>query len=422
MKSKDIPSFTDQPFDQNSPLLDKILSGFEADEEHFNKQFAEQLEELKAIGKAIEREIGHGALSDNVDNPDSTRGQLDDEHILTQAETPAHHLKAPDKDIRSSRKLARRAIPVATAAAEVSQPTDSTSTISPPTPVEQTHRSKPRRTTSPPHTAERTQEHTDLPFEAFAKRVEPDEVVRSKGNDKPLNPAFLEAQEKARHLFVDAIADGSLYASPEQFANYLQDAHRQTAASTRVDKNKSNLRDEEKGQFRSKDLDDGHNKDAARKVAAIASKYSDPYADRFNSLDQALPYSPKLDGINPRFRPIDIVFGDGEYSFVFPPAEATSQYMDRATQLGKAIQKELHNPTRPKEEVLKLIGLQFEYMVAGRPFPGPEIPLFMNLANAQLKLFGERGISYGDLGHAAERLQPAYFAQYFADRASNKAE
>lgn len=259
-------------------------------------------------------------------------------------------------------------------------------------------------------------------YEAFARQVEPDELVREPGNNgKPLDPNYLKNHQNVRQLFVDKLVDDSMYESLEHFIETLQEGHRLAAAGNiygKVGESKRGLHPSQIGVFRKKELVNGR-LESAKKVAEIAKQYGDPYAQRFEkAMDQAEHAVDKTGLINlpVEDKARDLVVGAQFYQFSYPNANSIPAHMEQIQRVGREIQAELQADNPDVKKAIDLIARQYSYGAIIRPFAQINNSLFMNLANAQLKLFGVNGIPHGMLDHAAQRLQSDTFARYFADQ------
>lgn len=257
-----------------------------------------------------------------------------------------------------------------------------------------------------------------MEFEGFAKDVDPDELVRERGNNgDPLDAQYLENNRELRDFFVETIADGSLYHSPEAFTHLLKEGHFIATAHdvyNRIGQG-SYLDQEDIGVFRGPGRLQNGRYTSAQYIADIARYYGDPYAERFAEGQTSVPFDPNLTNIAGSEQPFD-VGGSEQYSFFYPDGEAIPNYLKKITDLGQEIIKELQSPEPDRDKAIGLIANQYRYGAVIRPFKQVNNSLFMNLANAQLKLFGINGITHGDMDHAAQRLQRPAFVNYFHDR------
>lgn len=250
---------------------------------------------------------------------------------------------------------------------------------------------------------------------AFAKQVENHELTRTPDNDgRPLNQEYINNQTRVREFFVDSISDGSLYSDESQanFSLKIQVAHGIANKNDVYGRVGAGSLDVKNGKFRS-DRGGLRNKreSQARGVATIANKYGDPYSQRFSSSEDM---KVRLAGIPDEFLPVDNNDYSG-YMFFYPSSEAIPAYMEQINKLGNEITKLTGSENNNKQQIVELIAKQYQYGAIIRPFNQINNSLFMNLANAQLKLLGFRGISHANLDLAAQRLQPDAFTKLFLD-------
>lgn len=246
-----------------------------------------------------------------------------------------------------------------------------------------------------------------------AKRVEDDELVREPGNNgKPLDEGYVENQTRVREYFVDGITDGSLYENQTMFTLGLADAHTLAADGhvyQRVGGGHLGLVTAEFGLMRSQNMIKRSHK-AADKVAMVAHGLGDPYASRFH---EEGVMKVNLEGVDST--PSDNIV-DGRYLFSYPDYKTIPQYMHMAQTIGQEIEDVLRQPVIDTDRAVELIGRQYQYLVSIRPFNQINNSLFMNLANAQLKLAGLDGIRHGELDSIAHHIQPDNFVKYFKRR------
>jgi len=263
-----------------------------------------------------------------------------------------------------------------------------------------------------------------------ALAVEDYELVRNEGNDgEPLLDQYRENNERVRRLFVDAILDGTLYESEESFAEILQQAHALAAAHDVYNdpSKRRQLQASDHGVFRTGNLLNRRKNDA-EEVALLAEAYNDPYALRFNAGEEGgmVSWTVQLDGIEEDASPREIAFlsdlnGEVEgYMFMYPESKFIESYIDEAFSCGRTFVEVLDDETPDTAMLVGLIAEQYRYLVTARPFSQINNSLFMNLANAQIKLLGLKGITHGKMDLVAQRFQSQSFKQYFFDRVQGK--
>lgn len=171
----------------------------------------------------------------------------------------------------------------------------------------------------------------------------------------------------------------------------------------------------------------------ARLASAIARQIEVVVAPK----DKSTGYGHRFDGLRPNERSVyelllpgitegndayDEVVADGEgkpdwdeYIYYYPETKAHKEYIGHAYAIGQEIQTRMHQGIISKDvtEIVDLIAKQYQYLAVARPFRHINNSIFMNLANAQLKLVGLNGISHDELDIAAQRMQQDEFVYYF---------
>lgn len=401
--------------------LDEILAGFDdAEVRTGDDTYTEQVGGLKSISDSIDVPPAAGTEAFNKQfTAEIAKFKAIKDLIATiSPETPlepttAQPEKYDDKATTTTVEIGRAATQEVAELVPETQPEPTITSAEHEESSDSTKVAEPKLTLKTPHATEASQPRT---LETFVKEVAPHELLRKPDSNHSVDPAYLEKHTAARHMLVEAMVDGTLYLSTERFTQTIQQAHALITAPSR-DKQSSQ---ENEGPFRPAGKRTEHKKSVALEVAEIAKKYNDPYAAQFEQPNTRTVSTVKLVGIERQFRPVDIAAKNGRYTFEFPTSEAIPQYMGRFTQLGKVIQQELAKPEPDTKRAIGLIGTQYQYAAALSPFLHNNNPVFMNLANTQLKMLGLNGITHGIMDHAARRLQPNAFVQYFADRVNNR--
>lgn len=277
------------------------------------------------------------------------------------------------------------------------------------------------------------------PDYANARDMQSDELWAEKDNGgRPQDPDYIRNYQQVRNGLVDAFEAGKLYKSPKAFMNFLKGAHRflgQTGDYNRL--NNRQLESEDYGQFdvRPGRLSNGR-LPQAMKIAELAERYGDNYgrAGRFqwgkpNSESYSVIDLPGIDRDN---LPYDVVrydeqgwlrkmnhkdYRENGYEYVYPGSAGVEQYLTKVQEVGKQIEAAIKAGNADTDRVLEMIALQYQYGANARPFAQINNSLFMQLANAQVKLLGLKGMTHGDMDIAAQRMQPQTFARYFVARA-----
>ncbi|MBT4652501.1 MAG: hypothetical protein HN981_04470 [Candidatus Pacebacteria bacterium] len=258
-----------------------------------------------------------------------------------------------------------------------------------------------------------------LEFSNSAKKVDSFEVTRLYDNGgKRVDGDYLLNQSNVRSFLVDSFLDGSLYESGNEdtFIEKISQAHRISNRNDVYQKVGEGSLGVNAGNFRSERgrMKNGR-QEQARAVAEIAKKYNDPYASRFKK--EQVSYSKvSLEGIPEEYLPEDRYDDDSRaYTFYYPPSQSIPLYMQQINGLGIQISESFKNQDGSYENLVKLIARQYQYGAIICPFSQINNSLFMNLANAQLKMLGLLGISHYNLDLAAQRMQQDEFTEYFLD-------
>lgn len=252
------------------------------------------------------------------------------------------------------------------------------------------------------------------PNTKYALNVRKFELTRSVDNDgRELDKIYIENQTMVRELFIQKLLSGEIYnmGDSSNFVKILKRAH-ELANREKVYSivGKGSL-EVNPGYFRTGQNPINHRKSEAYEISKIAKRYNDPYAERFLTKESS---SVVLKEIPEQFLPSD--YGKfNNYIFYYPDSRAIPTYMNKINEIGLKIM-ELANTDHPNpEELVELIANQYQHGAIIRPFSQVNNSLFMNLANAQLKLLGFPAIPHDELDLAAQRMQPKNFSKYFLD-------
>lgn len=248
-----------------------------------------------------------------------------------------------------------------------------------------------------------------------AKKVHIYELTRSPNNEgEPVDPNYIRNQSEVRKLFVQSIIDGSLYRKDygSNFLKILRTAHKIANTGNAYAIFGKGVEEAGSGEIRGFDtFPSNHRYNESRDIATLAAKYGDPYAKRFFTAGK---YVLPLSGITKEHLPYDEL-DKKNYTYHYPRGDAINEYMEQINNLGVEILRRLYSGNYVHDDVIELIAKQYQYGAVIRPFYQINNSLFMNLANAQLKLFGYEGISHLDLDFAAQRMSPDTFTKYFKD-------
>jgi hypothetical protein len=281
-------------------------------------------------------------------------------------------------------------------------------------------------------------EQRRTPNYANARYVQPDELWRRRGNGgREITPdlrEYIAVYRRVRDRTVDALERGDLYQSGAAFAAFLKSLHRTPGLAENYNRlNPSKPVDRhEIGMLRNELEHWGQpwnsRTDDAREAIKVALEYGDPYGAS-SRLERGRPNSTnehllRLPGIPERYLPRDTVSYDSAgyklprdgYTFVYPPSAAIPVYMSQIARLGQEIDAATRGGSQSYDEILRLIAQQYQYGAAIRPFAQINNSLFVNLANAQIKLLGLKGLTHESMDMVAQRVRPETFARYFVDR------
>lgn len=284
-----------------------------------------------------------------------------------------------------------------------------------------------------------TAEHTREPNYINARTVRPDELWRDRDNGgRPMTPdlqEYVRVYQRVRNRTVDALQYENVYGSGARFAQFLKKLHstpdlaenyNALNGDKRIDSSEvGKLRHEIEGRWGqpyNTRLSD------PQEAVKVARMYGDSYGSS-NRLERGQPRTTnqhfvRLPGIQRDYLPRDTVtydergrrVADNGYTFVYPPDVAIPMYMSQIARLGREIDAAIKDGTKDQDYVVDLIARQYQYGAAIRPFAQINNSLFVNLANAQMKLLGLNGLTHKHMDMVAQRIQPDSFARYFVDR------
>lgn len=149
-----------------------------------------------------------------------------------------------------------------------------------------------------------------------------------------------------------------------------------------------------------------HSQVVVGSILSLAQKYNDPY---INKRAQVVC----LPGIDPSGCPID-KWGNNQVVHYYPDPKYFDQYLKiMKSKLEQFVLKADH---KIDKKILKIIANYYQYGINMHMFETVNQSLFINEANAMLKLLGLRPIEHGIIDFVAMRLQPENFAKYFIDQ------
>ncbi len=287
------------------------------------------------------------------------------------------------------------------------------------------------------------------PFEpdfSHALDLQSDELWRDVDNGgRPQDEAYIATYALLRKHNVDALRSGKLYKSPRHFMKFVQAGHDIVASSGSYQRLNPDhdLLPAYCGRFVASAPIRFKTRSLSRvqELEPIFEQYGDPYAEggrlhsgRPNSSNK---YTMSLPGIVPGYQAYDIIRYDpggrvrpkssaesteSGYEYFYPSSDATEAYMSAMQRVGVSINERYKQGITDKNEVLKMIAKQYQYGAVSRPFRHINNSLFMDLANAQVKMLGFDGVTHGLLDIAAQRMQQDTFANYFSDRVNKLTE
>lgn len=269
-------------------------------------------------------------------------------------------------------------------------------------------------------------------YRSHALAVNDIEIVRKPEGIKSLPDSYKKESKRIREIFVDSILGKDMYATRENFEDILRGVHGKAVAAGK--RYRSDMPEKYTGgdyyygprlyNFRARQ---------ARLASAIARQIevdvapkdkSTGYGYRFDGLrpNESSVYKLLLPGISEGNDAYDEIVADeegkpdwDEYVYYYPETRAHVEYLGHAYKIGQEIQTRMHQGIISKDvsEIVDLVAKQYQYLAVARPFRHINNSIFMNLANAQLKLVGLNGISHDELDIAAQRMQQDEFVYYF---------
>lgn len=249
------------------------------------------------------------------------------------------------------------------------------------------------------------------------KIVNPDELCRTKGNNgQPVSDVYIKNNELAREVFLRGILT---HKSTDSFQGYLEtlnQAHKMACCGSGLyytsDAKLLKYEELQPGVQRKFDKLRNTRIDEATEVEKIAKNYGDEY--RVARDIQRV----RLSGISKYALPYDVNIY-GLYSHTYPDGRYMDEYNYRLYETHCEIIEEIENyknGTVSPETLLKKIAQHYQYGANARPYEHINNSLFMNEVNTYLQLAGMPKMTQGEyLDHAAQRLQPKNFANYFID-------
>lgn len=242
--------------------------------------------------------------------------------------------------------------------------------------------------------------------------VDPEKQQRKYGELVPDKPSFYwQNNVEARQVFTDYLGRGD-FSDAKGFESMLKRSHKLavegSAGESRYYKKHDRLMDSEAlpgGEFHI-GVTGGIRQIESRQVEELAKQYGDPY--RADAMD---PPKVRLSGLKEQDCPGNMVMLGGQ-RHIYPQPGAFGDYFG---QMRERLEKLEKLPGDAKEEKLQTIGEFYQYGANARPFHNVNNSLFMNFTNALLKRHGFSPVYHGILDHAAHRLQPKAFNEYFRD-------
>ncbi len=232
---------------------------------------------------------------------------------------------------------------------------------------------------------------------------------------------YIDLYKQIRKQVVGDFIDGNIYKDTDAFTDFLKKLHRTPGLA----ENYNDLVSADKrieldtvGELKT------HTGTAPRiaeptRVAELAVRLGDPYSTQ-GAPGEPLKRLVKIPNIPEKYLAKEVIEyldnGERRSIYTYPHAEGLSAYMEQATDLGKVIESSIKSGNADPDQVLELIAHQYQYLIMSRPFRRINNSLFMQLANAQIKMLGYNGMTHGILDHAAYRLTYEHFAKYFVGR------
>jgi len=221
--------------------------------------------------------------------------------------------------------------------------------------------------------------------------------------DQSLGKYFI-SQTQARKVFIEGVRDGRYIDYPE-FRDWMDEIH-VAGAGYRANANPGRVRFGNQP-IHSKRVSESENIERLSKVLFDDHEFTGPLYSA--SSDDVIKV--RLANIPDDAQPFNI--GAMHY---YPAGDDLDIYF-----------KEMHRTfnefmTLPagtdKEVVVKAVAEYYQYAINARPYYQVNQSIFMNQVNGMLEAHGISGVEHGLLDHAAHRLQPEQFQQFFRDYVS----
>lgn len=224
--------------------------------------------------------------------------------------------------------------------------------------------------------------------------------------------AYWQNNAEARLVFDDYVNQGD-FSNGKAFKSMLKKSHRLAVEGSDGErryykKSGAPLGEDQLpgGEFHPGVMGGIRNEESAQ-VEKLAQKYGDPYRLESDQPSQAVQFP----GIESKDQPNNMVMLGGQ-RHIYPTPKAFDAYFD---QMQNRLDKLEKLPPDAKDQKLQTIGEFYHYAANVRPFHNVNNSLFMNFTNSLLKRHGFKPVYHGLLDHAAHRLQPKAFNQYFKD-------
>jgi hypothetical protein len=245
--------------------------------------------------------------------------------------------------------------------------------------------------------------------ESILKGYVPDiGLVREKGNKGLQIPLkYRQNSAEARFRMEQAMNDGS-YNSLQSYKKAMQEAHdisyRGCSGNNYYYEKRGQLLKINGGKVRGTGVLKSYYPLEADRIVAVGRDYNATYigAGRQGYRNQI-----ELEGI-----PNDAQPGNAEKVHFYPDGKYMDLYFKRMQETGKEVLN-LIKSGAPHQHIVTNIAKHYQCAANARPFEQINNSLFMNEVNLMLRRAGLHEIPHGILDHAAQRLQPQTFQQYF---------
>ncbi|MDH4379313.1 MAG: hypothetical protein QE263_05360 [Vampirovibrionales bacterium] len=245
--------------------------------------------------------------------------------------------------------------------------------------------------------------------ESILKGYVPDiGLVRERGNKGlqiPLN--YRQNSAEARFRMEQAMNNGS-YNNPQAYKQAMQEAHdisyRGYSGNNYYYEKNGQLLKINGGKIRGPGVLKNYYPLEADRVVVVGRDYNATYIGA-----QRRGYKNQLDleGIPNDAQPVNV-----EDVHFYPDGKYMDLYFKRMQQTGKEVLTLIQSGA-PHQPIVAKIAKHYQYAANARPFEQINNSLFMNEVNLMLRRAGLHEIPHGILDHAAQRLQPQAFQQYF---------